>query len=170
MINPVVANLHIIWLGVRLRRRKLHWTNLRPGEVTISATLGLTCFPNMSFRLIRNQHNYSMPHASICVVVCLQEHKPFIYWNYGHSTSVGSSCKSGEIEGGYLDEERPWRQSRRGEAVLFWSISRVPKDQSFHWGSKAHSGSGIHCEYLWPWKQGLMSTEHLQNEKCNDKS
>lgn len=34
------------------------------------AFLGLTSFPNLSLRLIGNQHNYSMPSTSAFIMVC----------------------------------------------------------------------------------------------------
>lgn len=34
------------------------------------AFLGLTSFPNLSLRLIGNQHNYSMPRTSTFIMVC----------------------------------------------------------------------------------------------------
>lgn len=54
--------------------RKLYLSNLRPGEVTVmdttaglsilKACLALAISPNVLFRLIRNQHDSSLPNTS----------------------------------------------------------------------------------------------------------
>lgn len=61
-------------------RRKFYLSNLSPEGVTVigiaarlpvsKAFLGLTSFPNLSLRLIGNQHNYSMPSTSTFIMVC----------------------------------------------------------------------------------------------------
>lgn len=113
-------------------RRKFYLSNLSPEGVTVTgiaasspvskAFLGLTSFPNLSLRLIGNQHDYSMPGTSTFIMVCSQGHKLTIYCHVSYHLCL-PLCKSGKVAWGIQRAERFWRCSdRKAKAVSFWNI------------------------------------------------
>lgn len=112
-------------------RRKFYLSNLSPERVTAmgiaaslpvsKAFLGLTSFPNLSLRLIGNQHNYSMPGTSTFIMVCSQGHKLIIYCHVSYHLCL-PLCKLGKVAG-LQRTERFWRCSdRKAKPVSFWNI------------------------------------------------
>lgn len=115
----------------------------------MKAFLSLTSFPNMSFRLIGNQHNYFMPSASTFIMVCSQEQKLVIYYDFSYGTFICPCASQGKLG---------WRKIQTGRGGLFHfrtldTSSNNPELPPWVQGT------------LWAfaaWVQGPMSTGHLQ--------
>ena len=138
-------------------------TGIAASSPVSKAFLGLTSFPNLSLRLIGNQHDYSMPGTSTFITVCSQGHKLIIYCHVSYHLCL-PLCKSGKVAWGVQRAGRFWRCSdRKAKAVSFWNILHYfQKTRIVTMGPRHTPASSSLYEHLWPWVQGPMSANHLQ--------